>query len=82
MNIKGALKYLEDKNENGQFDEAIQELKKSIPMKVIAREWTHTECPNCSCELSTHHGDGYFSVKKRERCPSCYQRLRWCYEKI
>lgn len=77
MNIKGALKYLEDTNENGQFDDAIRELKKSVPMMVTAREWTHIECPNCSCELLTYCGDGYLSVKKPERCPSCYQRLRW-----
>lgn len=78
MTIQETVTYLESQNKEGCFNEAILELKKSVPMKVDVREWIYTNCPNCSNELSKHHGDGYYSIpKKYERCPSCYQKLSW-----
>ena len=51
-----------------------------IPKRVDVQKWIYTECPNpnCNCKLSTHHGDGYYSIEhKPDFCPNCGQALLW-----
>ena len=58
---------------------AIKALEHDTPMKVNVEKWIYTKCPNdCGYELSTHHGDGYYSIKNKPTfCPKCGQRLDW-----
>ena len=58
---------------------AIKALERDTPMKVNIEKWIYTQCPSgCGYELSTHHGDGYYSIdKKLTFCPKCGQRLDW-----
>lgn len=61
-------------------DEIIKALEHDTPMKVKVEEWIDTRCPNpdCKCELSTHHGDGYYTIDlKPDFCPVCGQALLW-----
>jgi hypothetical protein len=60
-------------------DKIIKALEHDTPMKVNIREWIYTNCPNrCGYELSTHQGDGYYSIDKKPTfCPKCGQRLDW-----
>lgn len=62
---------------------AIEALEHDMPMKVQIEEWIDTKCPNgCGYILSTHHGDGYYSIDKKIKfCPRCGQRLDWNDEK-
>lgn len=56
------------------------DIQRIIPKKVDVQKWTHTECPNqnCNCELSTYHGDGYYTIDlKPDFCPNCGQALLW-----
>jgi hypothetical protein len=49
------------------------DIQRIIPKRV-------TECPNPNCdyELSTHHGDGYYSIEHKPNfCPNCGQALLW-----
>jgi hypothetical protein len=51
-----------------------------IPKRVDVQKWIYTKCPNpnCNYELSTHHGDGYYSIEhKPDFCPNCGQALLW-----
>lgn len=61
------------------FDMVIKALERNTPMKVNVEKWIYTECPSgCGYELSTHHGDGYYSIdNKPEFCPNCGQALLW-----
>ena len=62
------------------YENIIKILKKQIPMKVEIKEWSPAVCPSCGYELSTHHGDGYFTHPTfLKRCPNpdCCQRLDW-----
>lgn len=56
------------------------DVQRIIPKRVNVQKWIYTECPNsnCNCELSTHHGDGYYSIEhKPDFCPACGQALLW-----
>ena len=56
------------------------DIKRIIPKRVNVQKWIYTECPNpnCNYELSTHHGDGYFSIEHEpDFCPNCGQALLW-----
>ncbi len=56
------------------------DIQRIIPKKVNVQKWIYTECPNqnCNYELSTHHGDGYFSIEHEpDFCPNCGQALLW-----
>lgn len=56
------------------------DVQRIIPKRVNVQKWIYTECPNpnCDCELSTHHGDGYYSIEhKPDFCPACGQALLW-----
>ena len=61
------------------FHMAIKALERDTPMKVNIEKWIYTQCPSgCGYELSTHHGDGYYSIDKKPTfCPKCGQRLDW-----
>ena len=61
------------------LETAIKALERDTPMKVNIEEWIYTQCPSgCGYELSTHHGDGYYSIDKKPTfCPKCGQRLDW-----
>jgi len=48
--------------------------------RVDVQKWIYTKCPNPNCdyELSTHHGDGYYSIEHKPNfCPNCGQALLW-----
>ena len=64
------------------FTMAIQAMERDTPMKVKVEKWIYTKCPNsCGYELSTHHGDGYYSIEDKPTfCPKCGQRLDWGLE--
>lgn len=50
----------------------------NLPMKVIVSDWSPADCPRCGAQLSTHHGDGYFThLDYLDRCPDCGQMLKW-----
>ena len=55
------------------------DITRIIPKKVNVQAWMYTECPGgCGHELSTHHGDGYYSIEnKPSYCPKCGQALLW-----
>ena len=56
------------------------DIQRIIPKRVDVQKWIYTECPNpnCNYELSTHHGDGYYSIEhKPDFCPNCGQALLW-----
>ncbi len=56
------------------------DIQRIIPKKVDVQKWIYTKCPNLNCdyELSTHHGDGYYSIEyKPDFCPNCGQALLW-----
>jgi len=56
------------------------DVERIIPKKVNVQKWIYTKCPNPNCdyELSTHHGDGYYSIEhKPDFCPNCGQALLW-----
>ena len=56
------------------------DIQRIIPKRVNVQKWIHTKCPNPNCDygLSTHHGDGYYSVEhKPDFCPACGQALLW-----
>ena len=56
------------------------DVQRIIPKRVNVQKWIYTECPNpnCNCKLSTHHGDGYYSIEhKPDFCPACGQALLW-----
>lgn len=62
------------------YEIAIDALEKQIPMEVEIKKWSPAVCPSCGYELSTHHGDGYYTHPTfLERCPNpdCGQRLKW-----
>ena len=51
-----------------------------IPKRVNVQKWMYTKCPNPNCNyvLSTHHGDGYYSIEHEpDFCPDCGQALLW-----
>lgn len=55
-------------------------IQRIIPKRVDVQKWIYTKCPNLNCnyELSTHHGDGYYSIEhKPDFCPNCGQALLW-----
>lgn len=56
----------------------IKALERDTPMKVNIQH-IYTLCPNgCGYELSTHHGDGYYTIDRKPTfCPKCGQRLDW-----
>lgn len=50
------------------------DIQRIIPKRVNVQKWIYTECPNPNCDyvLSTHHGDGYYSIEhKPDFCPNC-----------
>lgn len=48
------------------------------PKPVKIEDWSPSHCPTCGTELSTHHGDGYFTHPTfMEHCPHCQQALKW-----
>lgn len=50
----------------------------NIPMDVIVGAWSPADCPRCGAQLSTHHGDGYYTHPYYlDRCPDCGQMLKW-----
>lgn len=56
------------------------DVQRIIPKRVDVQKWIYTNCPNPNCnhELSTHHGDGYYSIEhKPDFCPNCGQALLW-----
>ena len=56
------------------------DIQRIIPKRVDVQKWIYTKCPNpnCNYELSTHHGDGYYSIDhKPDFCPKCGQALLW-----
>ena len=56
------------------------DVQRIIPKRVNVQKWIYTKCPNPNCnrELSTHHGDGYYSIEhKPDFCPNCGQALLW-----
>ena len=55
------------------------DIQRIIPKRVNVQKWIYTKCPNnCGYELSTHHGDGYYSIEhKPSFCPNCGQALLW-----
>lgn len=56
------------------------DIQRIIPKRVDVQKWIFTECPNPNChrDLSTHHGDGYYSIEnKPDFCPNCGQALLW-----
>lgn len=56
------------------------DIERITPKKVDVQKWIYTKCPNpnCNCELSTHHGDGYYTIDfKPNFCPNCGQALLW-----
>ena len=56
------------------------DIQRIIPKRVDVQKWIYTKCPNpnCNYELSTHHGDGYYSIAhKPDFCPKCGQALLW-----
>lgn len=56
------------------------DIQRIIPKRVNVQKWIYTKCPNSNCdyELSTHHGDGYYSIKHKPKfCPNCGQALLW-----
>ena len=56
------------------------DVQRIIPKRVDVQKWIYTKCPNpnCNYELSTHHGDGYYSIEhKPDFCPKCGQTLLW-----
>ena len=56
------------------------DIQRIIPKRVDVQKWIYTKCPNpnCNYELSTHHGDGYYSIEhKPDFCPKCGQALLW-----
>ena len=60
-------------------------VQRIIPKRVDVQKWIYTECPNpnCNFELSTHHGDGYYSIEyKPDFCPNCGQALLWESEEV
>ena len=61
------------------LDMAVKALDRDTPKKVNIEQWIATECPNgCGYTLSTHHGDGYYSIDDKPTfCPLCGQRLDW-----
>ena len=58
---------------------AIKTVDRDIPKRVKIEQWIATKCPNgCGYVLSTHHGDGYYSIENKPTfCPLCGQRLDW-----
>lgn len=74
---------------NGRFFQMIRngtplpkgcDVQRIIPKRVDVQKWIYTKCPNpnCNYELSTHHGDGYYSIEhKPDFCPKCGQALLW-----
>lgn len=51
---------------------------KAEPKDVKIENWSPSHCPTCGAELSTHHGDGYFTHSTfLEHCPHCQQALKW-----
>lgn len=61
------------------YEMAIKALERDTPKRVKIEKWIATECPNgCGYTLSTHHGDGYYSIDDKPTfCPLCGQRLDW-----
>jgi len=56
------------------------DIQRIVPKRVDVQKWIHTECPNPNCNyiLSTHHGDGYYTIEdKPSFCPKCGQALLW-----
>jgi len=56
------------------------DVQRIIPKRVDVQKWIYTKCPNpnCNYELSTHHGDGYYSIEhKPDFCPACGQAFLW-----
>lgn len=48
------------------------------PMLVQVEPWSPAECPRCGHQLSTHHGDGYYTHPDwMDHCPECHQAIRW-----
>lgn len=58
---------------------AIKEMQKTIPLKPNNNgTWCSKTCQTCGCELSIHHGDGYYSDDiSLDVCPKCRQSLDW-----
>ncbi|MBS4829927.1 MAG: hypothetical protein KH128_12790 [Firmicutes bacterium] len=57
---------------------AEEALKMQIPEKVEIKARSPAYCPTCGNELSTHHGDGYYTHPTfLERCPRCGRKLKW-----
>lgn len=52
-------------------------IKELSPTKIHAEQWTDTRCPNCQQTISKSHDDGYYSVKKINRCPFCNITFDW-----
>lgn len=55
-------------------------IQRIIPKRVNIQKWIYTKCPNPNCDhiLSTHHGDGYYSIEHQpDFCPNCGQALLW-----
>lgn len=53
-------------------------LEMQIPKTVKIEEWCPVDCPNCNCELSEHHGDGYYTYPTHlDMCPECGQKIKW-----
>lgn len=78
MNVKQTIVFLNNKNDDGCFNEAIAALIKAVPAPVHIREWSETTCPMCGSTFSKHHGDGYYSIPNKHRwCPDCGQTLEW-----
>lgn len=56
------------------------DIQRIIPKRVNIEKWIYTKCPNQNCnhELSTHHGDGYYTIEHKPNfCPDCGQALLW-----
>lgn len=56
------------------------DIQRIIPKRVNVQKWIYTKCPNPNCDyvLSTHHGDGYYSIEHKPNfCPNCGQALLW-----
>lgn len=63
----------------GTPEQCQEAIAKQIPMKVKEERWMYTEC-KCGREFSKNHGDGYYSIPKKNKtkyCPDCGQRLMW-----
>ena len=56
------------------------DIQRIVQKRVNVQKWIRTKCPNPNCdyELSTHHGDGYYSIEHKPNfCPNCGQALLW-----